>query len=165
MFINQSFVAIAFKLINFFVLIGIGYYAFRKFIKGDILFSIAQKEADHDFLVDQQAAFEHKQKELDLRIKREILQCHNFKSKIDMWRKVILHEEDKQEQKFNELIVALKKRNAEIALKKENQRIQNDVLNTVIADLEKSLSHDFKDPKKNADYLNSIVHFMNERVS
>lgn len=165
MFINQSIVAIVFKLINFFALIGIAYFAFKKYIKADILFSIAQKEADHHLLVTQQAALEHKQQNLNLVIKKEILQCQNFKSKIDEWKRVILEEQDKQEEELNKLLSTLKKRNAEIAVKKENKRLQNDILNTVVADLQRSLSHDFKDHKKSADYLNSIVNFMNERTS
>ena len=58
-----------------------------------------------------------------------------------------------------------KKRTIDIAVKKEDLRVQNIIINTVIADLKKSLAHYFTDPKTSTDYLDAIVDFMDEKIS
>lgn len=165
MFINQSFVAIVFKLINFFAIIGLGFYIFKKYLKTDLLFFIAKKETDHQDLLTQQTMLEHKQRDLDLLIKEETIQCQDFRSKIDQWNATVLLEQDKQEKKQSNLTFVIKKHKKDIAVKKENQRQQGIILNAVIADLEKSLTNDFKTSQKSSDYLDAIVHFMNEKIS
>ena len=165
MFINQSFVAIVFKLINFFAIIGLGFFIFKKYLKTDLLSSIAKKETDHQDLLSQQIMLENKQRDLDLLIKEETIQCQNFQSKIDEWKATVLREQDKQEKEQSNLAFVIKKRKKDIAVKKENQRVQKIIFTSVITDVEKSLASDFKDFKKGTDYLNAIVHFMNEKIS
>jgi hypothetical protein len=165
MFINQSFVAIAFKFINFFAIIGLGFYIFKKYLKTDLLFSIAKKEADYQDLIAQQSTLENKQHELDFLIKQQLIQCQDLRSKIDEWSKAILLEHDKQKKEQNDLIAAIKKRATEIAEKKQYQHVQNVILKTVIVDLEKSLIDHFKNPQKSSNYVDAIVHFMNEKIS
>ncbi len=165
MFINQSFVAIIFKFINFFALIALACYAYKKYLKADILSSIEKKETDYQDLLTQQITLENKQRDLDLLLRQETLQCQDFRSKIDEWKKVVILEREKQEKEHGALVTIIKKRNAEVFLKREQQRIQNNIIDSVTADLEKSLSHDFKNSKIGTDYLNSIMHFMNEKIS
>ncbi len=165
MFINQSFVAIIFKFINFFALIALACYAYKKYLKADILSSIEKKETVYQDLLTQQITLENKQRDLDLLLRQETLQCQDFRSKIDEWKKVVILEQEKQEKEHGALVTIIKKRNAEVFLKREQQRIQNNIIDSVTADLEKSLSHDFKNSRIGTDYLNSIMHFMNEKIS
>ena|SRR5438477_4395206 len=165
MFINQSFVAILFKFINFFAIIAIGYFIYKKYMKADIFFLIAKKETDYQDLFTLQTTLDNKQRDLDLLLKQEAIQCQDLRSKIDAWKKIVTLEQEKQEKEHNTLLAVAKKRTTEVFQKKENQRVQNKIINTVIMDLEKTLSHDFKDSKKGDNYLESIVHFMNEKIS
>lgn len=165
MFINQNLVAIIFKFINFFALIGIGFFVYKKYLKSDISLFIEQKEADYQNLLTQQVSLEHKQRDLDLLLKQEAILWQELRLKVDEWKEVITLEQEKQEKKQNELIAIVKKRNTEIFVKKENQRMQKKVIDAVVIDLEKSLSLDFKDSATGTDYLNSILRFMNEKIS
>ena len=165
MFINQSFVAILFKLINFFAIIGIACFIYKKYMKADIFFLIAKKETDYQDLFTLQTTLDNKQRDLDLLLKQEALQCQDLRSKIDAWKKTVTLEQEKQEQEYNALLAIAKKRTRHVLMKKENQRMQNKIINAVIMDLEKTLSHDFKDSKKGDNYLDSIIHFMNEKIS
>src|SRR6266567_2533321 len=97
MFINQSFVAIIFKFINFFTLIGIALFVYKKYLKADILFFIAKKEADYQDLLTKQTTLENKQRDLDLLIKQEAIQCQDFRSKIDEWKKIVTLTQEKEE--------------------------------------------------------------------
>ena len=165
MFTNDNFVAIFFKLINFFTLIGLAFFVFKKYLKTDILFLIAKKQTDHENLLALQSDLEKKQRELDLLLKQEALQCHDFRTKIDEWNKAVMLQHEKQIHEQSAFFAIAHKRKIEIALKKENRRIQNSIIDTVLIDLKKSLSEDFKDSKKSAVYLNSIVQFMNGKIS
>ena len=165
MFINQSFVAIVFRLINFFAFVGLVSFVYKKYFKADMLFLIAQQEVDHQNLFTQQTILENKQRNLDLLLKKEALECQDFRSKVDEWKKVVIIEKEQQEKEYNTLLAMAKKRTAEVFLKKEHQLVQNNIINAVIVDLEKSLSDNFKDSKQGTEYLNSIMHFMNEKTS
>ena len=165
MFINQDTVAIAFKLINFFTLIGLSFFLFKKYIKSDLLILIAKRKAAQECLFTQQASLEKQQLDLDALLKEESVLCQNFRSNIDEWKKVVTLEQDLAKKEYDAALVAHKKRNATIALHQENQRIQTIVSDAVITDLQQSLSQHFKDEKKSTDYLNSILHFMDERIS
>lgn len=165
MFINQSFVAIVFKLINFFALIGIVGFVFKKYLKADMLAAIEKKKTDHEGLLTQQTTLENKQRNLDALIKQETAHCQELKARIDEWKKVTILAHNKQEKEYADFLISSKKRNADIAIKKEKRRIQNEIIDIVVTDLKKSLSHDFKNSQKNSEYLNAIMHFMNEKIS
>src|SRR5204862_2083632 len=148
MFINPRFVAIIFKFINFFAIIGLGLFIFKKYFKTDILFSITKKEMHHQDLLTQQAILKDQQRSLALVQQEEMIQCQNFKSKIDEWKRVVISEQQKQAKEHDALLSIIKKRNTEVALKKENQRLQNNIIDLVVSDLEKSVSNDFKSSQK-----------------
>jgi biopolymer transport protein ExbB/TolQ len=165
MFINQDSVAVVFRFINFFTLIGLSFFLFKKYIKSDLLFLIAKKEAAHESLCTQQITLENQQRELDTLLKQETILCQDFRSKIDEWKKIVTLEHEACEKECNRTLAVVKKRTVEIAVHKENQRIQTVVSNAVTTNLEKSLSFHFKDTQQGTDYLDAIVHFMNERTS
>lgn len=165
MFINQSFVAIIFKLINFFSIIGLALFIFKKYFKADILFAIAKKEIDCQNLLRQQTTLRDQQKELELIQQEEIIQHQNFKSKIDQWKIAVLADQQKQKEGHHTFLAITKKRNSEILLKKESQRLHNNIIDIVVSDLEKSISSEFKNPQKGADYLADIMSFMRKKTS
>jgi len=165
MFINQNIVAVIFKLINFFTLIGLVLFLFKKYVKADVLFAIEQKKADHEALLRQQISLENQQRNLDEQVQSESIQCQDFKSKIDEWKRIVIFEQDTHEKNLDVILSAAKQRRTEIARKQENQRIQNHIIDAVTNDLKKSLSHDFSHSKKGNDYLDAIVRFMNEKIS
>ena len=165
MFINQDIVAIVFRIINFILIIGIASFVFKKYLKDNLLFLIAQKITKHNCLLTQQTTLEKQQSDLDALLKKELLMCKEFKLKIDEWKKTVILERQTQEHQSTLAMEAFKKRHAFIALNKENERVKNIVAQAVIGDLETSLSLYFEDQKNNTEYLNAIVHFMDERIS
>jgi len=165
MFINETLTSIFFKFLNFFAVIGLAFLVFKKYIKSDLLAHIQQKEIEKENLQTQQLTLEKQQQELDALIKEETIQCQDFRSKIDTWKKGVSLEQDVLEKKHHDILLAVKQRKTEITLRQENRRVRTIVTNAVVQDLEKSLSRNFKDPKKSFDYLDAIVHFMKESVS
>ena len=165
MFTNQDIVAIAFRLINFITLIGVIFFLFKKHIMPDLLLNIAKKKEAQDSLFLQQAILEKQQLNLDILLKEESLQCEEFRLKIDEWKKIVTVEYDCREKEHKKTIAIVRKRITRNALQREQSRIQNIVTHAVVTDLEKSLSLHFHDPKQSSEYLNSILHFMDEKIS
>src|SRR5579871_6120569 len=140
MFINENSVAIAFKLINFMALVGLVLFVFKKYAKKDILSLMDQEEAQHNALLVEQKNLEMQQYDLDRIIKKENLACEQFKATIDEWKKVALHEKSTQEKERHAFTSAIKQRHAQLALHKENTRIQNATIDIMIATLDTRLS-------------------------
>ncbi len=165
MFINQNIVAVIFKLINFFAIIGLVYFLFKKYVKADLLFAIEQKDADHASLLRQKITLENQLRNLDEQVQSESIQCQDLKSKIDEWKRKVNLEKEVHEKELSTLLLIAKKRRTEVACKQENQRVQNHVIDAVADDLKKTISHDFSHSKKGNDYLDAIIRFMNEKIS
>lgn len=165
MFINENYVAIIFKLINFAALIGLITFFFKKYAKKDILCLIDQEKTTHNELLATQRILESKQHDLDDIIKQEYRACEQFKATIDEWKKVVLDEKNTQEKEQAVLLDNLKQRHAQLVLHKNNTRIQNATLDIAINTLNLSLADNFKTSQAGTDYLDGIIRFMNERAS
>ncbi|HEX4069111.1 MAG TPA: hypothetical protein VHX42_03360 [Candidatus Babeliales bacterium] len=165
MFSNQDIIVIAFKLINFIAVIGVGYFLFKKYILPDLLLSIARKINKRDSLFVQQTNLEKQQYNLDIVLQEDAAQCENFRTKIDEWKKVITQEHRKLTKEHEQMMTTLRKRTEKTAIQREQKRIQKIVAHTVVKRLHTSLSDYFEKPKNNDVYLNSIIDFMNERIS
>ena len=165
MFTSQDIIAIAFRPINFITLIGVSLFLFKKYLMPGILSSIAKKKDAQDSLFLQQAALEKQQLNLDLLLKEESLKCEELKINIDEWKKAVTLETDNRAKEHTQTVAMVNQRIAHNALLREHSRVQNIVTQAVVTDLEKSLSLHFKDLQQENEYLNSILHFMNERAS
>lgn len=164
MFTNQEIVAVVFKLINFFALIGVSFFLFKKYILPDLLASIIRKKENHNALCAQQATLEKQQLHLDALLKEDSLLCAEFRSKIDEWKKVVTLESESYEKERNKTLIASNERATTIATQREHNRVQKIVTQAVVTDLQKSLTLHFKNQQQSSEYLNSILHFMDERI-
>lgn len=164
MFINESIVAILFRLINFAALIAVAIFLYKKYIKCDLLCMIAEKKSSHEHLCEQQLSFEQQQAALDTLLKKEAVLCKNFRTKIDEWKKTITLEHEMAQKMHAQELVAAQERAATIAANREQEKIRAVVTHEVAANLQKNLSRYFKDASKNSDYLNAIVRFMDEKA-
>lgn len=165
MFTNQDIVVIAFKLINFAALLGVGFFLFKKYVLPDLLLSIARKKNKHDSLFLQQTHLEKQQLSLDSLLKEDAAQCEKFRSNIDEWKKVVAQHHNSLEKKQANTLFLVHKRMEQNALLREQHRVQKIVTHAVVERLEKSLSDHFQTPEHNSQYLDAIIEFMNERVS
>ena|SRR6266404_5989225 len=165
MFTNQDMIVIAFKLINFIALLGVGFFLFKKYALPDLLQSIARKKNKQESLFLQQTHLEKQQVNLDTLLKDDAIQCEKFRSNIDEWKKVVAQEQVHLEKESNITLASVHKRIEHTAMLREQQRIQKIVTHAVVERLETSLSAHFQHAQQNNEYLNTIIDFMNERVS
>ncbi len=164
MFINENIIAFTFRFINFISLIGLGFYIFKKQFASSIWNIISKNNSAQQTLYNQQLTLEKKQQELDIILKEELILCDQFKNKINAWNNIIALEALDREKKHNEHTIFLTTKKTQRALQKEQNRVETIIINTVIPELQKSLSNYFDNKHNGEHYLNSIIHFMNERI-
>ena len=111
---NEEIVAFIFKILNFFVLISLGIYFFKKYALQKITIGIARKESFVRGLFDRQQELEQQQYELDQTIAKEEHLCLVLKNKIDLWKHQVekkLKKEKKEQEKYTRIVYTrLKKR-------------------------------------------------------
>src|SRR4030095_7518567 len=146
MFINEEIVAVIFRLINFISIIGLGVYIFKQHVASDMWDTITKKNATKHALCDQHVNLEKKHRKID-----------EWKNKVAI--QAAMHEKQRQIKKDLIAIKAMQR-----AEQKEHARVQTCVATTLIPELQKSLSCHFSNEKNGTHYINSIVHFMNERI-
>lgn len=164
MFINENIIAVAFRFINFISLLGLGFYIFKKQFAANIWDTITKNNNAQQALYNQRLMLEKKQQELDIILKEESIRCEQFRQKIDTWKNIVTLDTIAREKKYHEHKALITAKKTHIALHKEHDRVQTIVLNKLIPALQKSLTNHFSDKQNGADYLNSIIHFMNERI-
>ncbi len=165
MFINENFVAILFRIINFAAIIGAAIFLFKKYLACDLLCMIAEQKSSQEHLYAQQLSLEKQQTNLDAFLKEEAVLCKDFRAKIDEWKRVTTQEHELAEKADQHNLIASKERTAYITVHREDKRIQTIVAQSVATKVEKSLAHHFNNRHTQDNYLNEIVHFMDERTS
>jgi len=164
MFINETVIAIVFRLFNFSLILALGAYAFKQYVLPEIMIAMAKTESEKDFLVEQRRLLGQRQGELDQLIEQEALLCEQFKKKVDDWKLVVEKERLLEKNELKDRLVAIEKKQSKKEEYREEVLLQRFVANQVTKDLEISLSKHFENEDMGADYLEKIVHFMNERV-
>lgn len=165
MFINEDMIVVFFRLLNFTALVGLAAFLFKKHIMPDVQHTITKEKNDRDALFTERAVLEKKQFALENLLKEESLLCEQFKSKVDEWKKVVELESEFREREHQRNATLLAARAAQRNLQKEHTLTQTAVINTVIPELQESLSHFFTDQEESEKFLNSIVRFMDEKKS
>ena len=163
MFINENVIAVIFRFINFISIIALSLFLFKKHILPSIFERIAKEKECHDSLLIQQSNLEKKQVTLDILLKEDAAKCEQFRAKIDTWKKIVLQEFAQLQQERNDYIDILINKKNQNAVQMEQARTQAIVLAKALPQLENSLVRHFTSEHHTIEYLNSIVHFMDEK--
>ncbi len=125
----NEIIDVVFKIINFFVFIGLGIYFFKKFVYQKIIIAIARKESFIQGLFGRQQELEQQQYLLAQAVKQEEQLCFRLKKKIDLWKhcveKELKNRQQEQERQAQIVYVNLqKKMNKIVASKTERKAYQ-----------------------------------------
>jgi len=104
---DEEIVTFTFKILNFFVLIGLGAYLFKKYALQKITIGIARKESFIRGLFDRQQELEQQQYELDQIIAKEEYFCLVLKKKIDSWKHQVekkRKKEQEEQEKYTQIV-------------------------------------------------------------
>ena len=162
MFINESIVAIIFRLFNFSLVIALATYAFKKYVLPNVLVTMVRKESEKEFLLNQQELLEQKQRELDELIKHDTHYGEYLKLKINEWSRVIAEKHSLQEHECLLRLAVLDKRQNQKNARQKEIMMQELVQKDVACLLKKSLVDHFESEKAGKKYVEDIVSFMQE---
>jgi hypothetical protein len=146
-----------FKLLNFAVLIGLGYYLYRKYIKARAEERISEKEALVKGLEEQGYFLEGRFHALQERKNQEIIKTNTLKRKVEDWAVRVSNEQTKKKKEFEQYHVA-----ALQALTIKNSYLENKkklsiILPQALDNAKKALQKDFAQTGDGQQYVHALV--------
>src|SRR5436190_23666586 len=110
MFINETVIAVIFRLCNFGLIIALALYIFKKYMVAGIVTAMAKKKAEKEFLLNQQVLLEQKQIELHILVQQETDLCEHLKIKINEWKRIIEEQNFLQKKECSKRVDILEKK-------------------------------------------------------
>ena len=121
MFSNTVLIAGLFRFINFFILIGLVAYFFKKYLLGQIIQAIEEKNARHKALETEQLKSHHTAQVLEQQFKNQQEQYEHLLQRVASWEQATQQDRLKQlEQKKKEKKCLMR------LLKKKHKHLKND---------------------------------------
>jgi len=159
---SEEIIAFIFKILNFFVLIGLGVYFFKKYALQKITIGIARKASFIRGLFDRQQELEQQQYELDQTIAKEEHLCLVLKKKINLWRNQVekkLKEKQEEQEKCKQILYkCLKKRIKIVVIGQAKEKALRIAVDRTRAELEQQ----FAQEKKSCQFLEWTISWMAE---
>jgi len=159
---DEEIIAFTFKILNFFVLVGLGVYFFKKYALQKITIGIARKESFIRGLFDRQQELEQQQYELDQTIEKEERLCLVLKGKIDLWKhrveKKLKKEQEEQEQYRRIMYTRLKKRMEMVV----TGQVKEKALQIAVDRARVELKKQFAQEKNSSQFLEGTISWMAE---
>lgn len=160
---HSSLLSIIFRLINFGVLIGIGYYLFKKYFKNGIDEKIVQKEAVVKGLEEQGYFLEAKVIHLENQRREQEKYAALMRQKIDDWRIAVAAQNNKKQEEMRVSADRIAEQVARINQTLQHERWRKTVLPRALADAKKKLTEQFSDSKSAQSYIYDTVNHL-ERI-
>lgn len=154
---DSSFISIFFRVANFGILLAVGYYLYRKYMKASLEEQINQKEAILKGLEEQGYFLEGKVEDLDDQRRMQERHAKLLMQKVDEWHNAIISENHKIQEE-NRLFAA---RNAgRIALKNKyiiQHALQQQTAPLIMRSAQERLQHEFAHATKGTEYIHDII--------
>jgi hypothetical protein len=163
--LDSSLSSIFFRLANFAVLAAVGYYVYRKYLKGQLEEKVNQKEAVLKGLEEQGYFLEGKAEDLDEQRRMQERQTALLMQKVDEWQDAVIaerHKEQEEQRIFNA-------RSAERIATKNNYVAQHElqmrVAPILMSNAKETLQKQFADKTRNQDYVHDVVTIVKRKRS
>lgn len=156
MYVN-ILVNVFFKLLNFAVLAGVGYYLYKKYIKARAEEKINEKEALFKGLEEQGYFLEGRFHALEERKKQEIIKTNSLKHKVEDWATRVSNEQEKKKKEFEQYQAAAWQAGTIKMKYLENQKKLLAVLPQALEDAKKTLRKDFSHANDGSNYVHAVV--------
>ena len=159
---DEEIIAFIFKILNFFVLIGLGVYFFKKYALQKITIGIARKESFTRGLFNRQQELEQQQYELDQTIAKEKHLCSVLKEKIDLWKDQVerkFKKEQGEQEKYTQLVYTRLKKRVEMVV---TGQVKEKALQIAIDRAHVELKQQFAQEKNSCQFLEWTISWMAE---
>lgn len=156
------FLTIFFRIANLLVLLGLGYYLYRKYFKYRIEEKVNQKEALFKGLEEQGYSLEGRAEHLARQLQHQDSTIEQLKEKIDEWHQAVKLARTKREQEVHQFS---QKTIDRVALKNETvarNHLQKAVLPAALELAQKELEKKYRDERLNSAYVESVLKKLSE---
>ncbi len=155
--LHESWVSIAFRFINFAVLIGLAYYLYKRYFKNRIDDKMTQKEAVLKGLEEQGYFLEGKAHDLEMQLKEQEYRGSLLKVKMQDWTEAVaqLQHKHQEEQRLyaTQAAARVMKKNRLL----EQKVLQKEVLPGVLANAQTELIKKFANDAVSKRYVHDII--------
>lgn len=158
--LNETFVSVFFRLLNFIVLIGLAAFIFKRYFRKSIEESIEQKRLEEINVGNQIRDLEHRSKNLSEEIVRQEQLCEYLIEKTAQWKQAFEHQ-------TQDLLKEQKKLAVQAQLKTDKQaeiitreRLTKAVIPIALEQTTQKLKDLYADPKNNKDFIDPIIGYM-----
>lgn len=155
--LHESWVSIAFRFINFGVLLGLAYYLYKRYFKNRIDDKMTQKEALLKGLEEQGYFLEGKAHDLEMQLKEQEYRGNFLKEKMQDWTDAVvqLQHKHQEEQRLyaTQAATRVTKKNRLL----EQKVLQKEVLPGVLAQAQTELIKKFANDAESKRYVHDII--------
>lgn len=156
----ESILFISFKFINFFIVLYLIYYLFKRYLYSSLKTNINKEQSDLDFLKDQINSQKEKIDNLNKSYLAQIDELESLESKLSYWSQSCVTEKNlneelnkKVEQQINE------KRNIQ-EYNFNKLKDENEIIKQIIKKSEMDLKSKFENNNLSLNYLDKLINFM-----
>lgn len=157
------FVTILFRFLNGAVLIGLGYYLFKRYVKNRIDEKINQKEVLLKGLEEQGYFLEGKMHDLQEQFEQQAQKIVDLKEKINEWNIQVAGEQIKKQEEYK---LNLIRAGHHIAIKNEHiaqQYQRTQIMSQVLEQAHQALQEEFSNPAAARAYTHSILEHLERK--
>jgi len=158
--LNETFVTIFFRLLNFVVLIALSAFVFKKYFRKSIEDAIEQKQLEEINVGNQIRELEQRSKNLSEEIVRQEQLCEHLIERTTQWHQAFDIQTQDQLEEQKKLALQAQLRVEKQAENLASERIIKAVGPMVIEQTTKKLEDLYADQKHNKHFVDSIVGFM-----
>jgi hypothetical protein len=156
MVLDKQLILIIFKLINFGVLIGLGYVLWRKYARSYLMAEFNKKYAYQDGLQQTHTRLQQEKKHIAKIYQGDQQEREQLKERLSSWRDALEHERISREQYKREQQELLKKRVAEQLAAIEQHHLLNQLYKEAMGDARIKLEKHFSDKNAQKEFMTTM---------
>jgi hypothetical protein len=161
--LHNSLSSIFFRLANFAVLAAVGYYAYRKYLKGPLEEKVNQKEALLKGLEEQGLFLEGRTEDLDEQRRMQEQQTTLLMQKVDDWHDAVIAERQKNQEEYRifagQAAERIATKNAYVA----RHELQTQIAPLMMHNAKEALQKKFSDKMNNQQFVHDVVNHLKRK--
>ena len=163
--LDSSLSSIFFRVTNFMVLAAVGYYLYRKYLKGPLEEKVSQKEAVLKGLEEQGYFLEGKAEDLDEQRRMQERHTALLKQKVDEWHDAVIAERHKEQEDYRIFTARSAERIAVKNTYVAQHELQMRVAPILMHNAKESLQKQFMDKTCNQNYVHDVITILKRKYS
>jgi len=160
---SEALVAVAFRIINFVIVVFGAWWVFRKYFASTLSDSITQKELHIISLQEQAVALRREQSVMDERISQDKKYAETLDRKIEQWHDYVQQQQEQQDKRDELLIVVMEKKHREQEARIKEQWLYAQLFPKSLKMVEDQLKKEYALEEQQEQFVNAIIKTIKHR--